>query len=147
LELPANVPQGDLPAVAARRVRRHAALFHPGGRRLHQRRAVGQSAEPGDRRRDPVPLPESGGLTDSGGDQLRADGDDHDRRADLRQVSRHRGHRLMRHVKWGTVALYIVTFGGLLYLFVPLVTIAVFTFNDPTTKFNTTWEGFTWDNW
>jgi spermidine/putrescine transport system permease protein len=53
----------------------------------------------------------------------------------------------MRHIKWGTVALYIVTFGGLLYLFVPLLTIAVFTFNDPTTKFNTTWEGFTWDNW
>ena len=53
----------------------------------------------------------------------------------------------MKGIKWGTVALYIVTFGGLLYLFVPLVTIAVFTFNDPTTKFNTTWEGFTWDNW
>jgi spermidine/putrescine transport system permease protein len=53
----------------------------------------------------------------------------------------------MKGIKWGTVALYIVTFGGLLYLFVPLVTITVFTFNDPTTKFNTTWEGFTWDNW
>ena len=33
------------------------------------------------------------------------------------------------------------------YLFIPLVTIAVFTFNEPTTKFNTTWEGFTFDNW
>src|SRR5690606_3941548 len=28
-----------------------------------------------------------------------------------------------------------------------LVTIAVFTFNNPTTKFNTQWEGFTFDNW
>jgi spermidine/putrescine transport system permease protein len=53
----------------------------------------------------------------------------------------------MRGVRWGTVALWVVTIGGLLYLFVPLITIAVFTFNDPTTKFNTTWEGFTWDNW
>ena len=37
--------------------------------------------------------------------------------------------------------------GGLVYLFVPLITIAVFTFNDPTSKFNTSWEGFTFDNW
>jgi len=37
--------------------------------------------------------------------------------------------------------------GVFVYLFVPLVTIVVFTFNKPTTKFNTTWEGFTWDNW
>jgi spermidine/putrescine transport system permease protein len=37
--------------------------------------------------------------------------------------------------------------GGFVYLFVPLVTIAVFTFNDPSGKFNTSWEGFTWDNW
>ena len=29
----------------------------------------------------------------------------------------------------------------------PLVTIAVFTFNNPTGKFNTTWQGFTFDNW
>jgi spermidine/putrescine transport system permease protein len=32
-------------------------------------------------------------------------------------------------------------------MFVTLVTIAIFTFNDPTGKFNTSWEGFTWDNW
>ena len=37
--LPAHVPQGDPAAVAARRVRRHAAHVHPGGRRLHQRRS------------------------------------------------------------------------------------------------------------
>ena len=30
-----------------------------------------------------------------------------------------------------------MTILGLLYLFVPLVTIVVFTFNDPTSKFNT----------
>ena len=49
--------------------------------------------------------------------------------------------------KWGTVALWIVAIGGFVYLFIPLVTIAVFTFNDPTGKFNTSWEGFTFDNW
>jgi spermidine/putrescine transport system permease protein len=30
---------------------------------------------------------------------------------------------------------------------VPLVTIAVFSFNEPSGKFNTSWEGFTLDNW
>ena len=45
------------------------------------------------------------------------------------------------------MALWIVAIGGFVYLFIPLVTIAVFTFNDPTGKFNTSWEGFTFDNW
>ena len=53
--------------------------------------------------------------------------------------------RRHRKIKWGTIALWVVSMATLLYLFVPLVTIAVFTFNDPTTKFNTTWEGFTFD--
>ena len=53
----------------------------------------------------------------------------------------------MSRVKWGTVTLWIVAVLGFVYLFVPLVTIAVFTFNDPTGKFNTSWEGFTFDNW
>ena len=47
----------------------------------------------------------------------------------------------------GTVALYVVSAAVFVYLFIPLVTIAVFTFNKPTTKFNTTWESFTFDNW
>ena len=37
-----HVPQGHLPAVAARRLRRHAAHVHPGHRRLHQRRTARQ---------------------------------------------------------------------------------------------------------
>jgi spermidine/putrescine transport system permease protein len=45
------------------------------------------------------------------------------------------------------VVLYVVSAAVFIYLFIPLITIAVFTFNDPTTKFNTTWEGFTIDNW
>jgi spermidine/putrescine transport system permease protein len=52
-----------------------------------------------------------------------------------------------RRIRWGTIMLWLVAMGTLVYLFVPLVTIVIFTFNDPTTKFNTTWEGFTWDNW
>ena len=49
--------------------------------------------------------------------------------------------------KLGTVVLWITSIAVFVYLFIPLVTIAVFTFNEPTTKFNTTWEGFTFDNW
>ncbi len=47
----------------------------------------------------------------------------------------------------GTTVLYIITILGFAYLFVPLVTIAVFTFNDPAGRFNTSWQGFTWNNW
>jgi spermidine/putrescine transport system permease protein len=49
--------------------------------------------------------------------------------------------------KLGTVVLWITSIAVFVYLFIPLITIAVFTFNEPTTKFNTTWEGFTFDNW
>jgi len=52
-----------------------------------------------------------------------------------------------RRARKGTIVLWIVSIGALVYLFVPLVTIAIFTFNEPTTKFNTSWEGFTFDNW
>jgi spermidine/putrescine transport system permease protein len=47
----------------------------------------------------------------------------------------------------GTWILYIVTILGFAYLFVPIVTIAIFTFNEPEGRFNTTWQEFTWDNW
>jgi spermidine/putrescine transport system permease protein len=48
---------------------------------------------------------------------------------------------------WGTYALYVITFFGFLYLFIPLVTIAVFSFNNPQGRFNTSWNAFTLDNW
>jgi len=43
----------------------------------------------------------------------------------------------------------IVIYGviALLYLLLPLFLIAVFSFNDPSGKFNYTWEGFTLDHW
>lgn len=53
----------------------------------------------------------------------------------------------MNRPKLGTIALWVVAVFGFVYLFIPLVTIAVFTFNDPSGKFNTSWEGFTFDNW
>ncbi len=36
---------------------------------------------------------------------------------------------------------------ALLYLFIPILVIVVFSFNDPTGRFNFTWEGFTLDHW
>jgi spermidine/putrescine transport system permease protein len=53
----------------------------------------------------------------------------------------------MRKRPLGTWVLYIVTILGFAYLFVPIITIAVFTFNKPSSRFNTTWEEFTLDNW
>jgi spermidine/putrescine transport system permease protein len=48
---------------------------------------------------------------------------------------------------WGTYALWVVAMLGFAYLFIPLITIVVFTFNAPKGKFNTSWESFTFDNW
>lgn len=48
---------------------------------------------------------------------------------------------------WGTYALYGVTTLGFLYLFIPLITITVFSFNRPNSRFNTSWNAFTLDNW
>ncbi len=36
---------------------------------------------------------------------------------------------------------------AILYLLIPIAVIAVFSFNDPTGKFNFTWEGFTTQHW
>jgi spermidine/putrescine transport system permease protein len=43
--------------------------------------------------------------------------------------------------------LWIVTIIGFAYLFIPLLTIAVFSFNDPEGRFNTSWNGFTFEHW
>jgi spermidine/putrescine transport system permease protein len=43
--------------------------------------------------------------------------------------------------------LWVVTVLGMLYLLIPLVTIAVFSFNDPVGRRNTQWHAFTLDNW
>ena len=36
---------------------------------------------------------------------------------------------------------------ALIYLFVPVGIIALFSFNDPQGRFNFTWQGFTLDHW
>jgi spermidine/putrescine transport system permease protein len=33
------------------------------------------------------------------------------------------------------------------YLLLPIAVVVVFSFNNPTGKFNYTWQGFTWNNW
>ena len=49
--------------------------------------------------------------------------------------------------KLGDVALKLVAAVVLLYIFVPIFVIVLFSFNKPAGKFNYTWQGFTWDNW
>jgi spermidine/putrescine transport system permease protein len=49
--------------------------------------------------------------------------------------------------KWGDVLLRIVAGLVLLYLFLPIFVIILFSFNKPAGKFNYTWQGFTLDNW
>jgi spermidine/putrescine transport system permease protein len=55
--------------------------------------------------------------------------------------------RARKQIHKGTVFLWVVTIGGLFYLFVPLATIAAFSFNHPKTKVNTVWQSFTFQNW
>jgi len=55
--------------------------------------------------------------------------------------------RVRTRPKWGDVSLRIVAGLVLLYLFMPILVIVLFSFNDPAGKFNYTWQGFTLDNW
>ena len=54
---------------------------------------------------------------------------------------------MKRRLRPGSVALWAVTIFGFAYLLIPIITIAVFSFNDPSGKFNTKWEGFTLKYW
>jgi spermidine/putrescine transport system permease protein len=49
--------------------------------------------------------------------------------------------------KLGDVLLKVVAALVLLYIFVPIFVIVLFSFNNPAGKFNYTWQGFTLDNW
>ncbi|OHT96426.1 MULTISPECIES: ABC transporter permease [Mycobacterium] len=49
--------------------------------------------------------------------------------------------------RWGDLVLRLVAGLVLLYLFLPIFVIVLFSFNDPAGKFNYTWQGFTLDNW
>ncbi len=49
--------------------------------------------------------------------------------------------------KLGDLALRVVAALVLLYIFVPIFVIVLFSFNKPAGKFNYTWQGFTLENW
>ncbi|KUI04009.1 ABC transporter permease [Mycobacterium sp. IS-3022] len=55
--------------------------------------------------------------------------------------------RVKGSARWGDVLLRIVAGLVLLYLFLPIFVIVLFSFNDPKGKFNYSWQGFTLDNW
>jgi len=51
---------------------------------------------------------------------------------------------------WRLVKRYVLTVYSVLffvYLMLPIVVVALFSFNNPPGKFNYTWSGFTWNNW
>jgi spermidine/putrescine transport system permease protein len=49
--------------------------------------------------------------------------------------------------RWGDLLLRTAAGLVLLYLFVPIFVIVLFSFNKPAGKFNYTWQGFTLENW
>lgn len=49
--------------------------------------------------------------------------------------------------RWGDALLRLVAGLVLLYLFLPIFVIILFSFNDPKGKFNYAWQGFTLKNW
>ncbi|CAN5570925.1 ABC transporter permease [soil metagenome] len=55
--------------------------------------------------------------------------------------------RVLGTRKVGDIALRVVAGLVLLYIFLPIFVIVVFSFNKPVGKFNYTWEGFTLENW
>ena len=57
------------------------------------------------------------------------------------------GRRRSRPGFWGDLALRLVAGLVLVYLFVPIAVVVLFSFNRPVGKFNLTWKGFTVDNW
>ena len=51
---------------------------------------------------------------------------------------------------WSLVKRHVLTAYSILfflYLLLPIAVVALFSFNNPTGKFNYTWQGFTWNNW
>jgi spermidine/putrescine transport system permease protein len=49
-----------------------------------------------------------------------------------------------RLARWSLTAVAVF---GFVFLFIPIATIIVFSFNDPEGRFNLVWSGFTLDNW
>jgi spermidine/putrescine transport system permease protein len=49
--------------------------------------------------------------------------------------------------KFGDIVLRVIAGLVMLYIFLPIFVIVLFSFNHPAGKFNYTWQGFTLDNW
>jgi len=65
-------------------------------------------------------------------------------------VERHRAGGGVLAASWAFVKRHVLTVYSILffaYLLLPIAVVVVFSFNQPTGKFNYTWQGFTWDNW
>ena len=67
--------------------------------------------------------------------------------ADAVDVRKRRGVPGLGRGKLGDIALRVVAGLVLLYIFLPIFVIVLFSFNKPAGKFNYTWQGFTLDNW
>jgi len=65
--------------------------------------------------------------------------------ADEQPVDRIRGRR--RRPRWGDRMLRIYTWVVILWLVLPIIVIAAFSFNDPVGRRNTRWQGFTLEHW
>ena len=53
----------------------------------------------------------------------------------------------MRRHPLRSVLLAIWSIGALVYLFIPIGIVVLYSFNDPEGRFNLTWQGFTLDHW
>ena len=61
--------------------------------------------------------------------------------------SRRGFRRLGGNGTFGDIVLRVIAGLVLLYIFLPIFVIVLFSFNKPSGKFNYTWQGFTLDNW
>ena len=78
-------------------------------------------------------------MTTAGGDRRSLDAD--------RARRRSRPSRDIGAASSATSLLQVVAGLVLLYIFLPIFVIVLFSFNKPAGKFNYTWQGFTLDNW
>ena len=65
-------------------------------------------------------------------------------------IARQPGRPSVLTKTWAFVRRHVLTVYSILffvYLLLPIAVVVVFSFNNPTGKFNYTWQGFTWDNW
>src|SRR6266508_26965 len=170
LEQGPGIPEGGVPALAARGLRGDTAHLHPGLRRLRKRRSPRWPGHLDDRERDPKRVP--GGPRLPGGVclGLHPHGGHGGRRDRLRPPPRDRGNHHVSEVaveprvavvqpaparrprkRWTRFILPSYTGAFMLYLSFPIFIIILFSFNQTRTGFGTaprvktTWIGFTLD--